>query len=206
MGFFRDSNLPSYLDVGAHDPYEISNTALFHQLGCKGINIEANPKLLDKFKKERPHDINICIGVGPKKGIFPFYITGFDGLNTFRCNNLKHNEELIKIDKGIEEKISIKSTINIPVDRLDNIIAEYNKGIWPEFMSMDIEGLEYETLKDLDLSNGPLLIDVEVNFDGDLFISLMKNKGYFPYLWFRENIIFVKNEMERLVHYHEIRK
>lgn len=57
---------PSYIDIGDHHPYEISNTALLYELGSNGINIEANPNLLEEFKKERKHDINICCGIGSK--------------------------------------------------------------------------------------------------------------------------------------------
>ena len=32
-----------------------------------GINIEANPTLIQKFNKDRPHDINLNIGVSDKK-------------------------------------------------------------------------------------------------------------------------------------------
>lgn len=57
-------NKPSFIDIGAHHPYNISNTAVFHLNGCKGVNIEANPNLIEEFYKERPNDINICSGVG----------------------------------------------------------------------------------------------------------------------------------------------
>lgn len=48
---------PSYIDIGAHHPYEISNTAIFYMNGCRGVNVEANPNLIDEFYKERPDDI-----------------------------------------------------------------------------------------------------------------------------------------------------
>lgn len=65
--------------------------------------------------------------------------------------------------------------------------------------------MEYETLSACDLSRGPALIAVEVNYDGDKFIEMMNDKGYFPYLWYRENILFVKNEYKNLVHAHNER-
>lgn len=54
---------PTYIDIGAHHPYEISNTAIFYENGCRGVNIEANPILFENFKHERPNDINICCGI-----------------------------------------------------------------------------------------------------------------------------------------------
>ena len=37
---------PSYIDIGANDPFYLNNTAIFYLRGCRGINIEANPKLI----------------------------------------------------------------------------------------------------------------------------------------------------------------
>jgi FkbM family methyltransferase len=205
MNYFQNGRLPSYIDVGAHHPYNISNTALFYQMGCRGINIEANPALIKEFEKERPDDINLCIGVGAKNGTFPFYLSDVTGLCTFKKENLSFNEFLYKNDTGISESFQVKKEIELPVRKLQEVIDEYCGGKWPDFMSIDIEGMEYETLKVCDLSQGPILIAVEVNFDGDLFIEMFREKEYFPYLWFRENILFIKNEYEDKVHAHHKR-
>lgn len=202
MGFFRDGKRPSYIDVGAHHPYDISNTALLYELGCRGINIEANPALIERFREERPEDVNLCIGVGPETGTFPFYISKLAGLNTFKKENLVYNEMLLERDTGIHETFDVQEVLELPVRTLPSVIDEYCGGVWPDFMSIDIEGMEYESLRVCDLTNGPALIACEVNLDGDLFIEMMGDKGYFPYLWYRENILFVKNKYEKLVHAH----
>jgi len=202
MGFFKNNKLPSYMDVGAHHPYYISNTAFFYEKGCRGVNIEANPILIEEFNKERPEDTNLCFGIGPKEGTFPFYISKISGLNTFKKENLQYNEFLVEVDTGKKEKFEVEDIINLPVKRLDEVVKEYCNGIWPDYMSIDIEGMEYESLKDCDLEKGPKLIVVEVNYDGDLFVKLFEKKGYFPYLWYRENIIFIRNDYESLVYAH----
>jgi hypothetical protein len=33
---------PSYLDVGAYHPFDLSNTALLYERGSRGINVEPN--------------------------------------------------------------------------------------------------------------------------------------------------------------------
>ncbi len=205
MGFFRDGRLPSYIDLGAHDPYIISNTALFYQFGCRGINIDANPVLIDRFNVERPEDKNLCFGVGKEEGVFPFYITSNNGLNTFKPENISYNEWLIEHDTGEAVRFSTEKVIDIPVYTLTHVIEEYCGGVWPDYMSIDIEGIEYETLECCDLTNGPKLVSVEVNLDGDLFISMMGKKGYFPYLWYRENIIFIRNDFKEMVYEHNPR-
>lgn len=200
MGFFRDGRLPSYIDVGAHHPYDLSNTALFHQLGCHGINIEANPVLFKAFLRERPNDVNLCFGIGAEEGEFPFYVSEISGLSTFKKENLAFNEELYEMDTGIKEHYDVKKILHIPVKTLESVINAYCGGVWPEFMSIDIEGMEYDALRVCDFTFGPLLIAVEVNLKGKRFIEMFREKGYFPYLWYRENILFIKDSCEPLVH------
>jgi|GEM_PF-456612 len=205
IGFFKDDNLPSYIDVGAHHPFNYSNTALLYQLGCRGINIEANPVLFKEFEKMRPEDLNLCVGIGSSKGEFPFYVSDVSLLGSFKKENLEFNELLNEKDTGVKTEYKLNDVINLPVETLTFVVEQYCNNKWPNFMSIDIEGLEYESLKICDFSNGPEIIVVEVNFDGDLFIEMFKEKGYFPYLWFRNNIIFIKNECKPFVHEHEKR-
>ncbi len=54
---------PSYLDLGAHHPWHISNTALMYHRGSRGVNVEANPILFEAFLTERPLDKNVNMGV-----------------------------------------------------------------------------------------------------------------------------------------------
>ena len=59
--------LPStgkYLDIGAHHPIRYSNTLALNKLGWRGVNIDANPNLLQDFEKFRPRDVNLCGVVG----------------------------------------------------------------------------------------------------------------------------------------------
>lgn len=37
---------PNYIDIGAHHPYKLSNTAFFYESGSRGINIEPDQNYL----------------------------------------------------------------------------------------------------------------------------------------------------------------
>jgi hypothetical protein len=65
---------PSYIDIGAHHPYFISNTALLYENGSRGINIEPDPVLFKKINKVRKKDINLNFGIGEKESVMDFYI------------------------------------------------------------------------------------------------------------------------------------
>jgi hypothetical protein len=49
----------TYIDIGANNPYVQSNTHFFYKKGWRGINIDALPGSMNKFRKVRPKDINI---------------------------------------------------------------------------------------------------------------------------------------------------
>lgn len=69
----------------------------------------------------------------------------------------------------------------------------------PDYMSIDIEGMEYEVLSRYDLKNrGPIIITLEVmrgNVEyGKKVIEMMEDAGYFMYLKIYSNITFVREE------------
>jgi len=176
----------SYIDVGAHHPYNISNTALMYERGCRGVNVEANPNLIENFKTARPEDINLNFGVAAKEGEMPFYmIDDWSGRNTF---DRRSAEDFVKNNP----QFTIRKIMSIPVVRLEWIIQEYCKGIWPDFMSIDIESLDYEVLKSLDLKdNGPKIIDVEEK--GEHVIKMMREQGY-EFCLNTGNAIYIRKE------------
>ena len=57
-----------YIDVGASDPTVISVTKLFYLNGGCGINIEPLKSKCLLLHEQRPRDINLCIGIGEKRG------------------------------------------------------------------------------------------------------------------------------------------
>lgn len=183
---------PSYLDIGAHHPFNISNTTLLYQRGCRGINVEANPNLIQSFYEERPEDINICIGIGCKIGELPFYmIDKSSGRNSF-------DKEAVDSFVKRYPDLRISEVMKVPVITLDKLIDTYANGEFPDYLTIDIEGLDYDVLDSYDLNiNGPKVITVEVEFaGGDMKNSikqLLEKKGYFVYCRTGANVIFVKS-------------
>ena len=79
----RDIYKPSYIDIGANDPFFLNNTAIFYKKGARGLNIEANTHLIRRFNTSRPKDINLNIGVGAAEANMEFYVFEDDTLSTF---------------------------------------------------------------------------------------------------------------------------
>lgn len=181
---------PSYLDIGAHHPHNISNTALLYARGSRGVNVEANPNLIENFKRDRPGDKNINIGVGPTVDVLPFYMfDDFSGRNTF---------SFADADKFSKEypNFKIRETKLIEVTTINQIVSNYCDGIWPDLLTMDVEGFDYTILHSAHILKGnqPKVICVEA-FQGQHTIKLMmQQKGYFCYCRMVSNLIFVPEE------------
>ena len=72
-----------YLDIGAHHPIYLSNTCLFYRQGWRGVCVEPDASLLPPFRKFRPQDALLNVGIGPQAGVRDFYIMSTPTLNTF---------------------------------------------------------------------------------------------------------------------------
>jgi len=132
---------PSYLDIGASDPVNLNNTFFFYKKGCRGVNVEADPSLTRKLKAKRPRDINLNIGVGAQKGKLDFYVMTSKTLNTFS------RETAERYASYGNNKIEMK--LKIDVVNINEIVSKYFDSK-PNFVSLDVEGLDLEILKSFD--------------------------------------------------------
>jgi FkbM family methyltransferase len=191
----RNIPAPSYIDIGANDPFYISNTALFYKRGCRGINIEANPYLIDKFNTYRPQDINLNIGIGQSEGELDFYVMNDPTLSSFSATEC---ESYVKTGKyHIAETIKVKTTT------LSSIIQRYYQGVFPDFMSLDVEGLDMEILKSIDYEmSSPKVICVEAAEYSPIgagerrseLIDFLTGKGYYEYANTNLNAIMARKD------------
>lgn len=183
---------PSYLDIGAHHPTEISNTALLYERGCRGINVEPNPLLYGLFQRMRPEDKNINVGVGTTTGTFDLLM--FDetsGLNTF-CQ-----EEADKLkDRTVNRRMKL------PVITLPDLVLNHCDRKFPNLLSIDIEGWDYGVLGMLPPNakwppmNLPDLIVVETRrHDTQRMVEMLKRKRFDPYCRMGENLFFVREDL-----------
>ncbi len=144
-----------YLDLGAHHPEEISNTALLYHRGSSGVNIEANPNLMAAFKRFRPRDLNVQVGVGPMRTYAKLLMyDDTNGRNTF-----SHEE----FDKDRVPKKEIK----VEIITIHDIIHQFCNDQWPDFVNIDLEGWDYNVLKMIDHRFGqlPSVFCIEIRKD-----------------------------------------
>lgn len=178
---------PGYLDLGAYHPFVISNTALLYERGSRGVNVEANPRLVSEFRKARPEDLTVNLGVGPEQGTFPFYRFTEQGvLNTF-CEPLAGPRSA----GG-----SLHDVIHLPVWTISQIVDEYCEGVYPDLLSMDLEGLDLAVLKTADFSiSRPRVVIAELQgADAAEARLLMADWGFRVLCRMVSNLLFVHEE------------
>ncbi len=134
-----------YVDVGAHHPFRFSNTCYFHRRGWRGINIDPNPDAISAFRRERPFDTNICVGVSDVAGSLAFHFFNEPALNTFDAD--------LAAERARLPGYRLLETQSVPVRRLDELLVEHlPKGQAIDFLSIDVEGLDLAVLRSGDWS------------------------------------------------------
>jgi FkbM family methyltransferase len=186
---------PSYMDIGAHHPFGLNNTAVFYENGSRGINIEPDPTLIKAFIEHRPNDINLNIGIADKKSVLDFYIINDPVLNTFS------REEAEKYHK--EGNFRIVEQRKVEVETVQSVLDQYARGKFPDFLTIDAEGIDEIVLKAIDFNhNFPLIICVEtISFSqsgrgikNTGLIDFIRSHGYLLYADTYINSIFVRKE------------
>lgn len=190
---------PSYLDIGAHHPVNISNTALLYAKGSRGINIEANPMLMQAFEELRPEDKNINVGVSDAPGTLKFYmIDSRSGRNTF---DLATAEAFV----ASHPECKIRNIVDIDVVTINQIIEQHANGKCPDFLSIDAEGLDARILKSMNFTKyRPKVICVEtISGDGtgspDMILETIAKADYSFYFRTIGNVFFVENSLISLL-------
>lgn len=72
----KDVQTGFYIDIGANDPVDINVTKFFYDRGWNGINVEPLRSKCALLENERTRDINLCIGIGEKRGEMPAISAG----------------------------------------------------------------------------------------------------------------------------------
>lgn len=175
--YFSHKSTGFYVDVGCHHPFRFSNTYRFYKRGWRGICIDPLPECIGMFKKYRPNDVYINKAVGLSKRNLDYYMYNEPALNTFDLKVVERlkNSEMYKIIEVKKIDVEPLRDILLTVNHIDNI----------DFMSIDVEGLDYEVLQSFNWNlYRPKLMIVEclgnngVNFTESPVYSFLVEKGY----------------------------
>ena len=186
--YFNNKSNGIYVDIGAFDPNDISNTKKFYLKGWTGVNVDPNTSTINLFLKERPKDINLNVGISLKeeRKLFfemePKYFSTFSQLDAL---------ESIKIYKGSK----ILKNYDVDCISLKTVFDKYAKKV--DFLSIDVEGYELFVLKSNDWASfRPKLIIIEINRNTNEIFQFMKNIEYKLIYNNTTNGIFIDNQIQ----------
>lgn len=181
----------TYLDIGSRHPTSGSNTCLFYLNGAQGVCVDADSTFIELYRKMRPRDKVLNIGVTDgAAGTLPLYFMEGGG-STFS------REEA---DKRVEiGSAHVAEVVMVPMVHINSLIeAEFDS--YPTMLSIDIETLDLSVLKALDFESFPIpVICVETCHYSETHIrekdhsiaDFMRSVGYEIYADTYINTIFV---------------
>jgi len=181
QNFFGDRQDGYYVDVGAHHPYRFSNTALLHERGWRGLNIDVDQRAIDAFNEVRPNDTNILCGVAGEAGELTLHLFNEGAVNTLSASVAEEYRQLpgrvvIEERKVEVQPLSVLLSRHVPT------------GQKIDLMSVDVEGLDEEVLRSNDWSKfRPRVLCVEIhganmyNIHEQPITLYLKEQGYRPH-------------------------
>lgn len=184
-----------YLDVGCGHPTWLNNTYLLYKNGAKGWCIDANSFYSSHYKLLRHRDFFICACVGGQKSDRVIF---YQTYNKDRATADLSSYELCNM-----QNIKLKKEKMMPILLLSDIIKQYIGDTYIDFFNIDVEGLEFDILKSLDLhSFHPAVICIEVidvltgynKKESEFLVDYMNNYNYKLFLNTLVNYIFVDND------------
>ena len=174
---FNNKKKGFFIELGALDGINLSNTYYFEkELNWDGLCIEANPNYNEKLKKNRncKKDYNIIYSQNDIE--LDFFITD----NGAELSGILNHKGYLGESKIIDnKKIKTKTLTYV----LDSIKAP--KII--NYLSLDVEGSEYEVLKGIDFNKYTIeYISVEHNYDTELrkkIHKILQNNNFIYSRW-----------------------
>jgi FkbM family methyltransferase len=166
-----------YVDVGCNDPLKFSSTFAFYLKGWKGIAIDANDVIVDRFQETRRQDVCVAAAVSDSERDVIFHRSESDTVSTIDEEVLEQWQDNWKFRPEDQVVVRTQTLTSILEKALPNETMDI------DFMTIDVEGHEFQVLSGLDFSRyRPKLITVEIHDLKTIFSSrvylLLVEKGY----------------------------
>lgn len=152
--YLRAIKAGHYLDLGAYDPYVLSNTAILWTEGWSGCNVDANFSSIKKFEKNRPQDVNVFGSIVTDeerrdgKNEVVFFIDGDD------AGNQSATGSIIASNK-------VQSETKVPCYSIHEILdkCDFKK---LDYLNIDLEGYDLKIISDFPFERfSPSVITIE---------------------------------------------
>lgn len=150
--FFGRKNTGFYIEIGAYNGVDLSNTYFFEAVGWNGLLIEPDPGLYQQCLLSRPNSMVINAAASDRPGY---------------CIHNRHRQRVAVIQrrsKSREDRIIAEGGTLNRIQVLCLTLNEILKGIDQKinFISLDVEGHKFDVLNGFDLAKyRPRVIVIE---------------------------------------------
>lgn len=162
--YFNNKKDGVFVDIGAHNGIELSNTKFFEELGWTGLCVEPLPDVFEKLKTNRK-----CIcenyAVTDTEGVADFLLLkGWCEMLSGLANEYVQ-AHLNRIDSEIQQHGGSKEVVPVKTIKLQTLLDKHNINRI-DFLSVDTEGNELKVLKSIDFNKTKIFsIAVENNYN-----------------------------------------
>jgi len=192
MKIFKEKQNGFFLDIGAYDGVLFSNTCFFEKnRGWSGICVEPDPETFEKLKSSRRCDLE-NIAISSKTGELEFIkAKGNEVLSVLSEYCSEEHINRIRNESGSDDEIKkiVVRSLNI------NEFLEARNIEKIDYLSIDVEGGEYDILKEIDFKKVEIqIISTELNTSILRMIFLMSKRGFVFDRYVGADVIFVKKK------------
>lgn len=173
-----------YIEVGANQPTQISNTYLFYRMGFHGIVIEPNREMTGLFRRFRPKDVHLEIGCAEHSGIGKFKKAASSVISGF--------SDSIKAAAGSVSRVPL-----LPIDEIWRDAAE-KETIF--LLSIDTEGFDLQVLKGAkETLKHTACIIIETGGDDTEIKTILEQAGFKPAGTTQCNCIWINEDAAKKI-------
>jgi FkbM family methyltransferase len=190
---FKDKQDGFFLEIGADDGIDKSNTKLFEEKGWRGICIEPSPLRFKLLQKNRSCFVE-NLAISDEEGVADFLdIQGYGkGLSGIISNYPFQHKERLEIELS-NPKNEGSNIIKIPTIKLGSVLVKYSVN-HIDFLSIDTEGCEEKIIKSLDLSIFSIkVILIENNYKNTEIENHLKKQSYTKIKSFDVDDLYMKD-------------
>lgn len=158
-----------FVEAGANDGLNQSNTVVLERRGWKGLLVEPVPELAERCRRNRPAcAVENCALVGPAHRERTVTMHYADLMSVMQGGMKTPEEEEAHVRKGCEIQNVRTYDVQVPAMTLGQVLDKYEVS-HIDLLSLDIEGHEHVVLQGLDLPRQcPAWVLVEARYRADV--------------------------------------
>lgn len=176
--FLSDTDSKIFLDIGAYDGIEGSNTMFFEEsLGWDGICFEPNPNIFNKLVQNRKCQSILGAAWDTNEQKVFRMVTGYSEMLSGIVDEL-NSQHISRIDDECKQTNGSYKDIPVQCYDLNELLIKNNiKDI--TYLSIDTEGSEFRVIKNLDLNVINIkILSVENNYRDSNLFNYLSSFGY----------------------------